>query len=81
MRYDGRSDLPFSVRWNTEEIATASFLGWASSPPEIQVAAVLELPYANAGGVAVTPESARQLGRDLAVSMQAYIETCLADKE
>ena len=81
IRYDGRSDLPFGVRWNTEEIATPSFIGWASNLPDIQVATVLELPYANAGGVAVTPESARQLGRDLAISMQAYFENCLAVQE
>jgi hypothetical protein len=78
IRYDGRSDLPFGMRWNDEAVATPSFVGWASKLPEVQVATVLELPYANAGGVEVTAESARQLGRDLAVSIRAYFEQFFA---
>jgi hypothetical protein len=81
IRYDGRSDLPFGVRWNTEEIAAPSFLGWVSNLPDTQVATVLELPYANAGGAVVGPETARQLGRDLAIAMQSYLECCLANKK
>jgi hypothetical protein len=45
----------------------------------VRVATVLEVPYANAGGVEVTDESARQLGKDLAVAMQSYFEKVFAD--
>lgn len=79
--YDGRSDLPFGVRWNTEETAAPSFVGWASQLPGVRVAAVLEVPYANAGGVEVTDESAMQLGKDLAVAIQSYFETVLSDRK
>lgn len=74
IRYDGRYDLPFGVRWNNEEIAAPSFLAWASNLSDTRVATVFELPYANAGGVEVTAESSRQVGRDLAVAMKAYFE-------
>jgi hypothetical protein len=72
--YTGHNDLPYGVRWNSEEIATPSSLGWASKIPDIWVATLLEVPYANAGGVAVTPDSARQLGIDLAKALRVYFE-------
>lgn len=76
--YDPRHDLPFGMRWNTAEIAGRSFIGWASQLPDIWAATVLEVPYANANGVAVTPESARTLGRDLAHALERYFAEKLA---
>jgi hypothetical protein len=73
LRYQRRHDLPFGSRWNTAEIAAPSFLGWASNLPETRMATVLEVPYADANGVTVTPDSARLLGRDMAVALDAYL--------
>ena len=72
--YSLRHDLALGMRFNTLEIATPSFLGWASQLPGIWVATVLEVPYANADGVEVNPDSARALGRDLAVAMRGYFD-------
>jgi hypothetical protein len=73
LQYRRRHDLPFGARWNTAEIAAPSFLGWASRLPNIGAAAVIEIPYANVDSVPVTAESARLLGRDLAVAMHKYL--------
>lgn len=70
--YESRHDLPFGMRWNTSDIAGQSFLAWASQLPDIWAATVLEVPYANANGVAVTPDTARALGNDLAHALQLY---------
>lgn len=75
--YFGRYDLPFGTRWNALEIANPSFLGWASRLPGIRVATVLEVPYANAGGIAVTTDTARQLGNDLANAMYLHFRNHL----
>jgi hypothetical protein len=45
-----------------------------SNLADTRVATVFEIPYANAGGVEVTAESSRQVGRDLAVAMRWYFE-------
>jgi hypothetical protein len=69
--YTGRNVLPYGVRWNKKKkIAQASSLGWASGLPGIWSAIVLELQYANADSVAVTPDSARALGTDLASAIR-----------
>jgi hypothetical protein len=73
LRYQRRHNLAFGTRWNTAEVAAPSFLGWTSRLPGIRAATVLEVPYANVDSVAVTPESARLLGRDLAVAMKLYL--------
>jgi hypothetical protein len=73
LRYQRRHNLAFGTRWNTAEIAAPSFLGWASRLPGVRAATVLEVPYANVDSVAVTPESARLLGRDLAMAMKLYL--------
>ncbi len=71
--YDGQYDLPLGVRWNTPELAGPSFLGWAEQQPSVWFATVLELPYANAAGAAVTPESARAFGADFATALRNYL--------
>ena len=79
LRYSTKNNLPFGKGWNTPANFTAglSFGRWAAALPGVRVAATLETPYANAGGVAVTDQSARLLGHDLARALQKY----LADAE
>jgi len=66
--YRAEDNLPFGLEWNTSENfgAGKSFAGWAFEQPGVELAATLEVPYANARGVAMTAPSARALGRDLA---------------
>ncbi len=69
------NNLPFGVDWNTGD----SFhqgrccADWAFELPGVTLAAGLEIPYASAGGTAVTPASARALGADLARAICRYL--------
>jgi hypothetical protein len=73
--YRAADNLPFGQGWNTDaNLGTGkSFCRWASELPGIDFATTIEIPYANASGVAVTPESARASGRDLAAAIEAYV--------
>jgi hypothetical protein len=77
--FQSRNNLPFGQSWNTPANYSGgtSFARWAATLPGVRAAATLEIPYANAGGVAVTDQSARALGHDLARALQKY----LADAE
>ena len=65
--------LPFGTSWNTNR-NSATFSNWAAGIEGIRLASTLEVAYARAGGEAVTPESARALGRDLAKALRRYVE-------
>jgi len=73
--YHAKDNLPFGQGWNTDANLGAgkSFCRWASELPGIDFATTIEIPYANASGVPVTPESARAFGRDLAAAIEAYV--------
>jgi hypothetical protein len=75
--YQMSSNLPYGESWNTSANYTKgkSFGKWAGTLEGIGLATTLELPYANAGGEAVTPESARAFGRSLAKAIRAYLES------
>lgn len=79
LAFQSRNNLPFGQGWNTPANYTGgtSFNRWAATLPGVRAAATLEIPYANAGGVAVTDRSARALGHDLVRALQKY----LADAE
>jgi len=47
---------------------------WAAGLPGVEVATVIEIPYANVGDAIVTAESARFLGHDLARAMKEYLQ-------
>ena len=70
--YERRHNLPYGESWNTLK-EPRSFGRWAAKLPGIQFATTIEIPYANAGGEPVTPESARALGRDLARAIRQYL--------
>lgn len=48
--------------------------GWAGTLPNAILAGTVELAYANAGGYEVNADSARELGRDMAWGLQAYLK-------
>jgi len=48
---------------------------WMRTIPGVLFATPLEVPYANASGKAVTAETARAFGRDLARAMRTYLES------
>jgi hypothetical protein len=70
------NDVPFGKAWNTEHnfVDGLGFSQWAETLPGVRVAIGMEIPYANASGEAVTAESARQFGRDLARALKAYLD-------
>ena len=75
--YHVTDNLPFGQGWNTEKNygSGKSFSRWASELPGIDISATVEIPYANAGGEPVTPDSARAFGHDLARALRRYLET------
>ena len=80
--YKKSFDLPYGVSWNKTVNWTADSTGpplqsckqWGNTIPNVQLASSLEIPYANASGVAVDADSARALGHDLARAMRVYLD-------
>jgi len=70
--YAADGNLPFGEAWNTYNGPRLSFKRWAERQPNAILTTAFELPYANAGGVAVTQETARAFGRDLAAALRAW---------
>jgi hypothetical protein len=71
-----RNNLPFGCEWNTLDgnaIGARTCARWASELPGVHFAVTLEVPYANAGGAEVRPQSSRALGRDLMSALMGYI--------
>ncbi|MFC1606474.1 M14 family zinc carboxypeptidase [Candidatus Latescibacterota bacterium] len=73
LKYSTKHNMPWGVGWNTIE-GKSSNGKWTETLPGILVGSSLELPYGNAGGNAVTAESARAFGRDLARAARLYLE-------
>jgi hypothetical protein len=61
--------LPFGQEWNTTVTGTAA--GYFAHRFELGM--TLEVPYAQAGGQAVTPATARQFGADLGRAIAAFV--------
>lgn len=76
LEHDPRHNMPFGKGWNTPATYgdRQSFVHWAERLPGLRAAATLELPYATANGAEVSPESARQFGRDLSRAIRGYLE-------
>jgi len=74
--YRASDNLPFGQAWNTGRNygGGKSFSRWAGEQPGVRLAASFEIPYANAGGQAVTADTARAFGRDLAKAIRQYLE-------
>lgn len=74
--FRAENNLPFGQAWNTAANYTEgrSLAAASQGLSGIRLAASLETPYANCGGVEVTPEACRTLGRNLAAAIRAYLE-------
>lgn len=74
--YHTEDNMPIGKGWNTKETSanTKAFARWAAELPGVVAATTLEMPYATAGGSAVTEQSAHAFGRDLAVALQKYLD-------
>lgn len=73
--YQAANNLPYGVEWNTSENwgAGKNCARWMFEQPGVVLAAGLEVPYANAGGVAVIPDTARALGGDIARALRVFL--------
>jgi len=73
--YRASDNLPFGKAWNTgtNYDQGKSSSRWASGLDGIRLVAPFEIPYANAGGKTVPPDSARAFGRSLARALRAYL--------
>jgi hypothetical protein len=76
MRYRAADDLPFGKQWNKDvnyERGWSAVI-WASHKVKgLKIARTLEVPFANANGAVVTPETCRELGRDTAKVFKAML--------
>jgi hypothetical protein len=75
--YRKTSILPFGTAWNTagNYKAGMSFGRWAAERAEVRLASSFEIPYAQASGVQVNPDSARAFGRDIAAAIAVYLRS------
>ena len=77
MRYRAADDIPFGTSWNGPNTYRSGWGAalWACHKVRgIGVARSIEVPFANANGAVVTPETCRALGRDIAKAIKAYLE-------
>jgi len=70
--YHPKHNIPWGKAWNTGK-DPKSCSRWTASLPGVLVGTTIEIPYANAGAQAVTPETARLLGHDLARAIRRYL--------
>jgi len=73
--YHAKDNLPWGQEWNTSAKLGVgkSFPLWAGELPGVELVATMEIAYANASGTAVTPDTARAFGRDLARAIAQYL--------
>ncbi len=73
--YRAGNDLPFGTSWNTDSNYSGGcgIRRWANTLPECRLATTIEIPYADAQGVALSPDAARHFGTDLAQALQRYM--------
>jgi len=72
--FSSENNLSFGQAWNTcgNYHPGKSFSRWAAGLPGIFIGTSIEIPYANASGQAVTAETARAFGRDLAYALHWF---------
>jgi hypothetical protein len=75
--YSASNNLAHGQGWNTVANYSGgqSFASWAESIEGLRVSSSLEIPYANAEGSEVTPDTARTFGRALAKRIRLYLES------
>ena len=76
--YTVKNNLEFGVSWNTSSNYSAglSCRKWAVlNVKNLRLCRCFEIPFANAQGVEVNPESTREFGRSLAVSLAEFLQS------
>ncbi len=75
--YAASNDMPFGESWNTAKNynAGAGIFQWAGALPGTRNAGAIEIPYANAGDVTITTETARAYGATLVAAIRTYLES------
>ena len=77
MRYRAADDLPFGKEWNKGVNYSQGWSGviWVCHKVKgLKIARSYEVPFANANGAVVTPETCRDLGRDTAKVFRAFLD-------
>lgn len=66
--------IPFGNSWNTNANYSqgVTLQKWVMGLPEVKMATVLEIPYANAQGF--NAEIAKKFGHDLSKALHTYLE-------
>lgn len=76
--YQESFNLLYGKSWNTAaNIKTPDLMSssvWGSTLPNAVFSSTIEIPFANASGVVVDAQSARELGHDLANAIRVYLE-------
>lgn len=76
LRYRTSDNLPYGTGWNVagNYAKGLSSINWAlENLPGLRLGHTFEIPFANAGGAAVTPAGCRAFGRDLARALRAFL--------
>ena len=77
MRYRAANDLQFGEKWNTGmnyEQGWSAVIWACHKVKGLKIARSYEVPFANANGAVVTPETCRDLGRDTAKVFRAMLD-------
>ena len=74
--YTPANDLPFGKGWNkaSNYKEGKSFFQWADELEGIRLSSAIEIPYAQAGKVTITPDTARAFGVNFVQAMRKYLE-------
>ena len=75
--YRADNNMPYGTGWNVADdfIKGKWFANWAEDLTGVCAASTLEIPYAKADGVSITPERVRALGRDLATAIRRFLDS------
>jgi hypothetical protein len=81
--YRASDNLPFGKSWNTggNFKAGKSCARWAGELKGIDLATTIEVPYANAGKVTITPKLARAFGAAIVEAMYKYLQPPRKDSD
>lgn len=73
--YRLKNDILFGIGWNTAKNFSEgkSSTEWVIEQDNCQLGVLMEIPYANAEGIAITGDTARTFGRGLARALVAYL--------
>jgi hypothetical protein len=74
LNHQTEDNIPYGEKWNTSVGPLKGCKRWLEDVAGVYMASTIEIPYANARGSVVTPESARSFGRDLVRAIAAQLK-------